>query len=341
MKYTKGELDNELLIFIGIFLVLGLAWVTMSPDTEKAKQQPLTGIFQNINPGLVGTNSSPSGSQSASAQGKKEETTITLAGWTYTKSPWYGQVELSAGNARSQSRANMEYVVLGSNNQNKDNINITGWKLENGRGRKITEPAKSKAVVLPSQWSTIPRGAELFLLDKSVLGPVILWPGDKAIITTGSLKTGGDLPVRVSFKTNLCTGYLADNKRNEFIPTLRRNCPKISVDPEASKMSDECYKFIRNYPTCHTPDTKPYRNYLGDLIKNHIDKNTAVSKLCRGWIISRASYSTCVANNLAAKDFTGDEWRIFLNRDWELWDNDREVITLYDTNGLLVDQISY
>ncbi len=343
MNKNRGALDNDLLIFLGLFLVLGLAWVTMSSSSEKAKQGPLIGILQNVNPSLDRGTSSGDSEPGSSSEGNKEtSTTITLNGIVYTKSPWYKQVRLSSGSAGSQSVATKEYVVLGTDYKNKTGINITGWKLQNGRGLKITQPrGGARAQVLPSQWATIPQGSALFLLDKSVVAPIVLLPGDKALVTTGSLKTGGDWPVRVSFKTNMCTGYLADNERTEFIPSLRRNCPRISDDPQTEKLDDRCYEFVRRYPTCHNPDTKPYRDFMGDTVRNHIDKNTEVSKLCREWVVNRSNYSACVATNFADADFDGGQWRVFLNRDWELWDNDREVITLYDATGLLVDQISY
>jgi hypothetical protein len=76
-------------------------------------------------------------------------------------------------------------------------------------------------------------------------------------------------------------------------------------------------------------------------VRNHLDGNTKISKACREWVKSHFGYESCVAKHVGDENFYGGQWRIYLNRTWELWDDSREVITLYDSSGLLVDQLSY
>ncbi|MEK7136400.1 MAG: hypothetical protein AAB821_02310 [Patescibacteria group bacterium] len=342
----KGAVDKDLLVFLAVFFGLGLLWIMLGWPGQEDANSPVVRFNADETDSSRDGNSENSRSatgRSARAERllKAESPQVVIDGYTYTKSPWYKLVIIGRGTAKSADEARKEYIELRADSHNEQPINIGNWKLENGRNRRPVQISSFKEKTLSAVRVNIPLATNLFVGLKSKLQPVVLGPGDRAYIITGSLRTGGDLPVRVSFRTNKCIGYLADNERNSFIPSLKKDCPRPGDEPGVENLTDSCYDFVRRLPTCHIPDDKPFRDRDGDLVRNHLDGNVELSKICRDWVKVRFSYEACVSRHITDEDFYGTEWRVYLNRDWELWNDRREVITLYDDQGLLVDQISY
>jgi hypothetical protein len=345
----KGSVDKDLLVFVAVFIGLGVLWILMGRPATHGVDSPFvrfradSGIRPSIggSSGQGGVNQDKTGDKITSEFSNLDSRLVTINGYTYEKSPWYESVKISRGSAASADLAREEYIILTADRRGKQDISVSGWILENGRNRKLTNITSYREAVLKAQTATIPQAAALFLGEDSVPGPVTLAPGARAYIITGSLRTGGDLPVRIGFRTNKCIGYLTDNQRNDFIPSLRASCPNPAAVAGVDGLSDSCYRFVRRLRACHVPNDAPYRDRDGELVRNHLDGDTTLSRTCQAWIKERFHYKACVGRHIADPDFYGNEWRVYLNRTWELWDNNREVITLYDSAGRLVHQLSY
>lgn len=337
----KGEAKSDFLIFIGLIGLLFFFWL-------------FTGGPKNFNPSggfISGTNFVPTASESA---GNKQSAIdqyspvnglVTVDDVVYRQSPWYGMVKIGRGNARSVFQPKDEYIILSTSRHNQIPITITSWILENGLGRKLiyssgsTFQGTAKKVIIPT-------GANLFGgTTAENLGSITLNPGDRAVVTTGSFPQIGPIPIRMSFRTNLCTGYLDALPHYNFLPSLDRSCPDPEKELNAVALEDKCLNYISRLSSCHTPDTEPFLDKTNDgfnfVNSNHLDKMAGFSSQCRNFVLSHYNYRSCLANHLLAENFYGSEWRIFLNQPFELWGKDREVITLYDHEGRLVDQFKY
>jgi len=204
-----------------------------------------------------------------------------------------------------------EYLVLTNDRKNKEKINISGWSItSSATGKNITI---GEASYLPYTSKTNPQQ------------PIFLSPGDKAYVTTGRS------PIGTSFRTNLCTGYF--EQFQDFKPSLKNECPRI-VNEENFKikisgpnaLNDACIDFIERMRTC-TINAKPLP--------------LTMQYECSSFINSEINYQTCVTNHKNEEDFYKSEWRIFLNRDEELWKAKRETIRLLDADGKVIDSLSY
>ena len=91
-------------------------------------------------------------------------------------------------------------------------------------------------------------------------------------------------------------------------------------------LNDACIDFIERMRTC-TINAKPLP--------------LTMQYECSSFINSEINYQTCVTNHKNEEDFYKSEWRIFLNRDEELWKAKRETIRLLDADGKVIDSLSY
>jgi len=62
---------------------------------------------------------------------------------------------------------------------------------------------------------------------------------------------------------------------------------------------------------------------------------------CAVFIGSKINYNSCVKKHKNKKGFYTASWRLFLNRGKELWKSRRETLKLFDSNGKLVDTVTY
>ncbi len=338
----KGEAKNDFLIFLGLIFLLFILWVFAGGPKNF---NPSGGLISNTNFVPRVPVSSSDDDLPVIDQYSPSEEFVILDNLTYLRSPWYGLVEISQGNARSTNEPREEYITLSASRQNREAIVITGWILENGTGKKLIYSSGSTFQGV-SKRVLIPTGANLFGgATVESQGLIALNPGDKAVVTSGSFPQIGPIPIRASFRTNICTGYLDDLPNYNFTPSLKRDCP----DPEASLngvvLEDKCLDYISRLSRCHTPDTEPFRERSSDgstfTNSSHLDKISGFSPPCRSFVLRHYNYRSCWANHLLSKDFYGNEWRVFLNQPFELWGKDREIITLYDSQGRLVDQLKY
>lgn len=224
-------------------------------------------------------------------------------------SSYKDKITIRNGNAVSTD-PNKEYLIIESSKDTQGKINITDWVLESSvTGNRI---AIGKASYLPYT-STVNNEETVFLS-----------PGGKALITTGRS------PIGVSFRTNLCTGYF--EQFQDFYPVLSRQCPRpedeadfITTGP--NKLNDKCIDYVESISKC-------------TIVTNPLPIDMQYE--CSLYISSKINYNSCVENHKNTdSNFYGSEWRIFLNREDELWKSKRETIKLIDNNGNLVDTVTY
>jgi len=137
--------------------------------------------------------------------------------------------------------------------------------------------------------------------------------GDKAIISTGRS------PLGVSFQVNKCSGYL--EQFQNFYPSLSSSCPSINV-----QLEQECVSYVSTLPSC--------KIYIDELPSN-------LSDSCKSYIRNQVNYNSCVETHKNDSDFYKPEWRIYLGKNIEFWNNTSDLIRLYDQSGSLVGTSSY
>ena len=224
-------------------------------------------------------------------------------------SPYAGKVRLSAGGGSYASSYKEEYVVLRANPNNLQRISISGWKLQSAVNKKT---------------AVIYLGVEVYQpAFTEAGGAIVLNPGDTAVISTGRS------PVGVSFRENKCSGYLSQYQ--EFYPRLSEDCPlpldeALNFVSNGQPISDnECLRYLQGMPRCHLTINPP----------------ALLPDSCRSLINNTLTYGGCVSRHLSDTDFKKTEWRIFLGYNEKLWRTNREVLTLLDSEGKLVDSIVF
>lgn len=197
---------------------------------------------------------------------------------------------------------NQEYVSLV--NTGGQSITISGWKLA----------SKSTGA-----YAYIGGGAEAYRAGSvNPSSDIALKPGDKAIVLSGRS------PVGTSFRENVCTGYLAQYQ--DFVPALSEQCPLLTSEIDASYSgsdSEECRASANDLPRCAVV----------------ISSRTSPS--CSAFVERTLNYNGCVALHQNDAYFPLHTWRIFLDRNLEMYAKSHDTITLYDASGKAVDAFSY
>ena len=245
-------------------------------------------------------------------------------------------IYLGSGNASYTYQAYEEYVTI--TNSGRDTINITNWQLKNGKDRRAYDLGGALRQ-FRADIAIIPQAA-LFVSPSggSVLQNVLLGAGETAIVTTGQI--GSQLPYKiVSFKENICSGYLEDLPEYTFTPSLTRSCPRPADEPGISSLDNECRRFIERMPSCRTPEFET-RDRDGNICYNCVDRQP-LSSSCVAFIKSHFNYASCIAYHRNDSNFSGRTWRIFLGKGWEMWAKEYEVMELFDQLGRLVDSKTY
>lgn len=255
-----------------------------------------------------------------------------------TSNPSYSKsISLSTGNARYTYQSYEEYITI--YNRGREPISITGWKLENNKEGRAYNVGGSDLRRFPSDTVVIGQGA-LFIspTGNSQLQNIVLQSGEDAVIMTGSV--GNQLPYKiVSFKENICSGYLENLPEYTFTPQLSTSCPRPSDEFGVEQLDTECRKFVERMPSCHTPKFNT-RDENGDICTNCVDEKP-LSTACIAFIKSRFNYGSCIANHRYDPNFSSNTWRVFLNHGWELWAEEFETIKLFDQFGRLVTSSTY
>ncbi len=255
------------------------------------------------------------------------------------QSKYKNLVSLELGNAKSAVEANREYIVIVANRRNDAPINISSWTLKNDTNR-ISYNYEGKAVKRRALNLKLPTtGIAMFNPYSANPGakvPIILYPGQRAIVTAGGVPSVGLAVIKNNFAVNKCFGYVQDQTSYTFIPSFSNKCPKDNDLPETDFLSLNCLKYLARRPNCHKPEFKDDNNY-----GTCVDRYCNLDSQCLAFIKKNYSYESCFNIHSKDSDFLTGEWRLFLNQVWELWPNKDETIYLYDPTGKLVDQLDY
>jgi hypothetical protein len=205
---------------------------------------------------------------------------------------WYGEVNPP------------QYVTIESLANTEEPVNISGWSLQSmNTGIRLY----------------IPHGVRVLRTGQAAqLQSITLTPGEKAIV--GALKS----PVGVSFKENICSGYLTQFQT--FTPPLEHRCPSAASELPQTPANTEafgatCYEFLSYIPRCEF-QTDPMPEYL--------------SANCANFVRERITYNGCVNAHASKQNFLTGVWRVYLNTPSAPWESN-DIIRLLDAEGRVVD----
>lgn len=321
---TVGSATSDLWWFIAIMAVLGLIWyATGGPSRPESWSGPFIEPPAPIGTGeIYGAGHvplPPPRTVLPTYQSGELPDPPLIA-----RSPWYGQVSIDSGSGPYEIQPNQEYIVLEANYGNPAPIAITGWSLTNGKSQP--------------DGITIPYGTRLFIGNSSNSAdvPITLSPGARLVLMTGRMPNSNPYTINANFLANKCTGYLEALPQYNFSPALGYSCPSPAKEAGVKGLDNECYDFVSRLAACHTP--KIERDSDG---YEFIDNILGLSSNCRAFLQEHFNYNSCVKWHERDSDFYGTEWRVYLNRSWELWAANRERITLYDQSGKIVAERDY
>lgn len=245
-------------------------------------------------------------------------------------------VSLGIGNASYAYQPYEEYVTI--DNVSGNTVNITNWQLKNGKDKRGYYLG-GELRYFPADTATIGQATPFISPSgRNVFQDVMLKPGENAVITTGSV--GSQSPYKIiSFKENICSGFLEDMTEYAFTPSLARNCKRPADEPGVSALDTECRNFIEGLASCRTPEFNT-RDVEGNVCQNCID-GKLLSGSCVAFIKGHFNYTSCIAYHQNDSDFSGRTWRVFLGRGWEMWAEKYETMSLFDQLGRLVDYRAY
>ena len=246
-----------------------------------------------------------------------------------------GTLRLERGNSKYENDPMSEYIVIENNGSNP--VNITGYRLENGKSAR-SYTVGSQYLHYASDVGVIPQGAKIVSPDgRSHLENIVLNRGERAVVISGG---PGNLTsyLLTSFKENSCTGYL--DETYNFPQGLEKSCVRPTNEFGYSSLDNNCKKFVDSMQSCHTPKYGGKDND-GETCRDCVDGEEGLSSMCIAYVKSHFSYEGCLANHIGEKNFEGKTWYIYLHRPWEMWADEDETVSLYNSSGVLVDSISY
>jgi hypothetical protein len=245
-------------------------------------------------------------------------------------------IYIGSGNASYSFQPSEEYITV--TNSSSKPVNITGWMLKNNKDKQPVEIG-GRLRHYQADYALIPTGTLLLSPDgRNSFQNIVLGDGEMAILTTGFISLSRPYKI-VSFKENMCTGYIEDLGDYGFFPPLERDCPDPSTEPGIELMTNSCREFIERMPRCHTPEFGG-KDFMGESCRNCVD-GQKLENICTSFIKEHFSYRGCIANHLYDPNFSKRTWRVFLGKRFEMWGEKREVISVFDQFGKLVDSLSY
>ena len=324
LKFKRGEGDLDGIVILAVLAII--IWVT--PKSPLTSESPLWAPGTTISSYGLGTKT---GNGSGSGSG----TPLTSAGNADSPSR---SISLGTGNASYSFQPYEEYIVI--ENYSRNPIDITGWQLKNDKDKRPYN-AGGTLQRFSADIAVIPRATLLVSPSPSSQGSlsnVILEAGERAFITTGKVNVSSPYRI-ISFKENICTGYIEAHPDYAFTPPLTQNCPRPSDEPGVKSLPTECRDAVNTLYSCRIPEFGG-KDSLGEYCENCLYGKQLPSS-CVAFIKEHFNYRGCVANHQNDPNFEGRNWRIFLGRGWEMWNKDYETIELFDENGQLVDFQNY
>ncbi len=301
-------MSSNAVFFFGVLVFIFVLWaITGGPSKPFSFAgpylKPISGPGQVAEPYDLKRGSGSSTGSGASGSFFDLEAQIDDLSSFGEASTYRGLVSISRNPSGPRNTdAKQEYLSLSVSRRASDPITFSGWKLESA----ATEVAV-----------TIPQGVEVPHSGKvNSLSNITLNPGDTAIITSGRS------PIGVSFRENLCTGYLSEFQ--DFSPDLDQDCPSAQSEIRAAGGDEECIDFSYTVPRCSVVSRAP----------------SSLSNSCEN-LLGDLNYNSCAARHVDEPSFIGGTWRVFLGNSQELWRENHETIRLLDAEGKTVDVLAY
>ncbi len=184
----------------------------------------------------------------------------------------------------------------------------------------------------------IPQGTKVVSSSGvSRLENIILKPYERAVVTTGSPQNISPYTI-VSFKENLCSGYLSE--KYNFPSGIGKSCVRPNTEPGVKNLDSACKKYVDSMRSCHTPQFEG-KDRQGDFCSGCVDGTDGLPSMCVSFIKNHFSYPGCLSYHQGDQNFEGNVWHVYLYRPWEMWAESDETLSLYDSQGNLVTQTSY
>lgn len=197
-------------------------------------------------------------------------------------------------------------ITLYSRLQEKETVNITGWKIKSNKSEII-----------------IPQAVEIYNPDGSTqASDIILKPGN--YVELYSLTS----PLNRNLRLNKCIGYLGEIYNFQPI-YLSQSCPSFSGS-EIRQLSGQCQSYLLSLSACKTPDVNFYNNLPG----------TDEGNACRAFL-QNIGYGSCFRGHRQDADFLSGNWIIWLETQTLNLDARHDYLRLYDRKGNLISEYSY
>lgn len=233
-----------------------------------------------------------------------------LAPQETVNSPFFEKITIS--NVRPTKDFEPALITLRTSYGVEQPISITGWKIK-------------------SNWLgefTIPQGIERIQtsLGEGTQGPILVTRNDTVYLRgeESSLSKGKN------FRPNSCFGYL-----KTFYPSIPGfySCSQDRPNLEdISHLTPGCQDFIWNkinYGSCTVPDYSQ-------------DPAVATSRQCIDYIVNLPggfNYNGCYQKRSQEQNFLRNEWHVYMNT--RFGHPLHDLVTLYDSSGLIVDTYIY
>jgi hypothetical protein len=319
IRLDINKMKEPFIILLVLFILVGLAYGPLkmanqnkTTDTKNTSSVGTPNGTTSQNPGSSSNKEIAGEIKNTEADIKKLQENLNKQTEKDQRSPNFGKITISGVSGLYGNDPNQEYISIFTNLNKTETVKITGWYLRS----EVTGyfAVIGKAALLPFPFT-------------NTESDVILQQGDRVYLTKGFS------PIGISFRTDKCTGYFEENRT--FTPSLSLQCPrpqdeKLPTFSNIYDRNDECLSIIDRIPRCTTIDSKFIR-----------DLPDTVTSVCKTYITTQISYSTCIARHFGDTDFPGNEYRLYLNKFGPLWRTTHDTIDLHDENGLIVATIKY
>ncbi|HVW71987.1 MAG TPA: hypothetical protein VHB93_02430 [Candidatus Paceibacterota bacterium] len=313
---------GDVLLFVGILVFLFIVWIAVGGSSHSISFSALrppsaTGISTSTGNFKLSAGWGGSGNRTNDAELAKAQQGVVDLQENFVSSQRFGPPSVYKGlvsirhsvSPLMKDDPDEEYLTITvSSRASNAGIDITGWQVEGeAEGRSFSIPG---GVNLPH------------LGDVNQEEPVVLAPGQTAIITVG------DSPVGMSFRENMCTGYF--DQFQDFSPPIQHLCPSPMTDFNRSylgdpKKLDACHAYIQSVRSCTVP----------------LDTPGGLGSDCNEFMDQYLNYNGCVSAHTGDKGFFGNEWRIYVGRGSDFFTKDHDTVKLLDAAGNTVDLLSY
>lgn len=210
-------------------------------------------------------------------------------------------IEFTNLDSVSESDPEKEYIALKVDPKQLNFLNLSDLELKNSLGEKV------------KIGSAVQTFYQIELNDEK---PIVINEETDLIISSGKS------PVGNSFRENTCTGFL-DQFQN-FTPELTGECPspKSILQDQGYSLSNSCINHLETILNCSIVTELP----------EYLDEN------CKEAVRSHLNYNSCVLTQKDKPGFYKNSWRVFLERNDELWKDRNETISILNSLGNVISK---